>query len=67
MADAAPPCVGDKIVGSAYLTERSNALLTIVSAAVDRFDDLRVLEDQGGFEKIDFSPLPIVPTLFLIP
>ena len=67
VADAAPPCVGDKIVGSAHLTECSNALLAMVSAAVDRFDDLRVREDQGGFEKIDFTPLPILPTLSLIP
>ena len=54
-------------MGSAHLTECSNALLAMVSAVVDRFDNLRVLEDQGGFEKIDFTPLPVVPTLSLIP
>ena len=67
MTGAAAPCVGDEIEGPRHLTEGPNALLAIVAAVVDRFDDLRVLEDQGGFEKVDFPPPPILPTLALIP
>jgi hypothetical protein len=64
---AAPPGVGDQIIGPGHLPECSNALPAIVAAVVDRFDDLRILEDQGGFEKVDFPPSPILPTLALIP
>ena len=67
MADVTSPCVGDEIEGSAHLAECPNALLAMVATIVDRFDDLRVLEDQGGLEKIDLAPLPVLPTLALIP
>jgi hypothetical protein len=67
MPDLAPPCVHDEIVDSVHLTERLNPLLAIIVSGIDRFDDLWVLEDQGGFKKIDLPPLPFVSTLLLIP
>ena len=67
MADAFSPRVGDKVVGSADPTERPNALLAIVRAAVDRFNDLGVLEDQGGFEQVDLPRLRVLTTLAFVP
>jgi hypothetical protein len=65
--DVTSPCVGDEIEGATNPAECPNTLLAIVVAVIDRFDDLRVLEDQGGLEKIDLPPLPVLPALPLIP
>ena len=67
MSGVAAPCVGNKVIGSIDLTERLNTLFTVLIAGIDRFNDLGIIENQRGFQKIDFSPLPVFPPLGLIP
>jgi hypothetical protein len=61
------PCVGNHIKRAVHLTERLNPLFTIVIAGIDGLDNLRVRENQGGFQKIDFANLQIFLTFASIP
>jgi len=65
--DVAPPCVGEKKIGSVHLTERLNTLFAIVTTGIDGLNDLRIIENQSGFQKIDFPSLPVFPPLVLVP
>jgi hypothetical protein len=67
MPGAAAPCVGNHIKCSVHLTERLNSPFAIIYAGVGRLDDLRVLEDQRGLQKIDFPELPVFPPLAFVP
>jgi hypothetical protein len=63
----AAPSVGDQIVSSVHLPKRLNAPFAVIVAGINRLDDLRIIEDQGSFQKIDFPLLPVFPPLAVVP
>jgi hypothetical protein len=49
------------------MAERLDALFPVATAAVDRLDDLGVVENGGGFQEIDLPTLQVLLALGLVP
>ena len=64
VAGLVSPGVDDEIKNAAGFSQRLNALLAVVLATVDQFDDLRIIEDADCLREIDLAGLPFSSRFF---
>lgn len=63
----ATPSIGNQIENPVHLPKRTNTVFAVIVAIIDRLYDFRVIENKGGFQKIDFPSLPVFLPFFLVP